>query len=60
MIMMNDIFLNLMFSIPHNNLSFFPERMKIEKVANFLTNLHNKKEYTLRNLKQALNHRLFF
>ena len=34
--------------------------MKIEKVENFLANLHDKNEYFIhiRNLKQALNHRL--
>ena len=33
--------------------------MKIEKVENLVANLHNKTEYVhIRNLKQALNHRL--
>ena len=32
--------------------------MKIEKVENLVTNLHDKSEYVIhiRNLKQALNH----
>ena len=39
---------------------FLPERMKIEKVKNLVTNLHDKTEYVIHiiNLKQALNHRL--
>ena len=43
-----------------NNLQFLPERMSIEKVENFVANLHIKNEYVIhkRNLKQALNHRL--
>ena len=34
--------------------------MKIEKVEKFVVNLHDKTEYVIhiRNLKQALNHRL--
>ena len=46
----------------HNDLSFLPERMKIEKVGNFVANLHSKKEYIIHigNLKQALNHGLGF
>ena len=34
--------------------------MKIEKVENFLANLHDKKQHVvhIRNLKQALNHGL--
>ena len=43
----------------HIDLPFLPERMKIEKVVNLVANLHNKTEYVhIRNLKQALNHRL--
>ena len=44
----------------HNDLPFLPERMKIEKVEKFVANLQNKTEYVIqiRNLKQALNHRL--
>ena len=44
----------------HNDLQFLPERMKIEKVKNLVTNLHGKTEYVIciRNLKQALNHGL--
>ena len=42
------------------DLSFLPERTKIEKVKNLITNLHNKTEYVIhiRNLSQALNHGL--
>ena len=45
----------------HNDLSFLPERMKIEKVEKFVANSHDKTEYVIRikNLKQALNHRSF-
>ena len=32
--------------------------MKIEKVEKFIANLHDKKEYVHRNLKQALTHQL--
>ena len=41
----------------HNDLSFLPERLKIEKVKNLVANLHDKTEYVIhiRNLKQALN-----
>ena len=41
---------------------FLTERMKIEKVENFVANLHDKTEYVIyiRNLKQALNLKLFF
>ena len=44
----------------HNNLTFIPERMKIEKVEKLVANLHDKTEYVIhiRNLKQALNHGL--
>ena len=44
----------------HNDLSFLPERMKIEKVEKLAANLHDKTEYVIhiRNLKQALNHAL--
>ena len=44
----------------HNDLSFLPEKMETEKVEKLVANLHDKKEYVLyiRNLKQALNHRL--
>ena len=46
----------------HNNLPILPERMKIEKVEKLVGNLHDKNEYIthIRNLKQALNHRLVF
>ena len=44
----------------HNDLSFLLERMKTEKVEKLVANLHDKTEYVIhiRNLKQALNHRL--
>ena len=44
----------------HNDLPFLPERMKIEKVEQFVVNLHDKTEYVIyiKNLKQALNHGL--
>ena len=46
----------------HNDLPFFPERMKIHKVEKLVANLHDKKEYVnhVRNLKQALNRGLVF
>ena len=44
----------------HNDCPFLPERMKIEKDEKLVANLHDKTEYVIniRNLKQALNHRL--
>ena len=44
----------------HNDLPFLPERMKIEKVEKGVANLHDRIKYVIhiRNLKQALNHRL--
>ena len=42
----------------HNNLPFLPERMKIEKVKKLVANLHNKSEYVIHMLKQALNYGL--
>ena len=66
---MNDIFLIFLIDVQyaenlhelHNDLSFLPERMKIEKVEKLVANLHNKTEYIIhiRNLKQAVNHGLF-
>ena len=43
-----------------NDLSFLPEIMKIEKIEKLFANLHHKGEYVIhiRNLKQALNHKL--
>ena len=43
-----------------HDLQFLPERLKIEKVKKFVANLHDKTGYVIhiRNLKQALNHRL--
>ena len=43
-----------------NDLPFFCERMKIEKVGKLVANLHDKEEYimSIRNLKQALNYGL--
>ena len=63
---MKDIFLKLMINILNNDLKFYndllflPERMKIEKVENFVANLHDRTEYVIhiRNLKQTLNHGL--
>ena len=39
---------------------FLPVRIKIEKVKNVVSNLHDKTEYVTQigNLKQTLNHRL--
>ena len=39
---------------------FISERIKIEKAEKLVTNLHDETEYAIhmRNLKQALNHRL--
>ena len=44
----------------HNDLTFLPERIKIEKVKKVVANLHDKTEYVIhiRNLKQASNSRL--
>ena len=63
---MKDIFLKVMFNTlkklhaPRYDLSFLPERIKIGKVGKLVANLHDKTEYVIRirNLKQALNHRL--
>ena len=46
----------------HNDLLILPERIKIEKFEKLVTTLHNKTEYAIhiRNLSQALNHRLVF
>ena len=43
-----------------NNISFLPERIKIEKVEKLVDNLHDKTVYfiQIRNLKQTLNHEL--
>ena len=42
----------------HNDLPLLPERMKIEKVEELVTNLHDNNEYVIyrRKLKQALRH----
>ena len=44
----------------HNDLPFFPERMKIEKLEKLVANLQDKEEYVIEtiNLKQALNNGL--
>ena len=44
----------------HSYWLFLPKKIKIEKVAKPVTNLHGKTEYVIhiRNLKQALNHGL--
>ena len=61
----DDTFANLMswkFHEPLNDLPFLPKRLKFEKVKKFATNLHDKTEYVIhmRNLKQALNHKLIW
>ena len=42
----------------HNDLPLLPERMKIGKVEELVTNLHDNNEYVIyrRKLKQALRH----
>ena len=44
----------------HNDLPFLHEKLNIEKVEKLVANIHNKTEYVIhiRNLKEALNHRL--
>ena len=44
----------------HNDLLFLPERMKIENIEMLVANSRDKTEYVMhiRNLRQALNHRL--
>ena len=44
----------------HNDLPFFPERLKIDKCNKLVCNLFNKKKYVIHinSLKQALNHGL--
>ena len=46
---------------PHDDLPFLPEIMKTEKVEEIVSNLDDKTECIIhiKNLKQALNHRLF-
>ena len=46
----------------HNDLQFLSERMELEKIKKFATNLYDKNEDVIhiRNLKQALNHGLIF
>ena len=61
---MKDIFLEVDVQNPeklhelHNYLPLLLERIKIEKVEKFVTNLHDKPEYVIhmRNLNQTLNH----
>ena len=55
---MKDIFFKLLELC--GDLPFLPETMKIEKVEQFVANLHDKTQYVIhiRNLKQALNHGL--
>ena len=64
---MKNIFLKLILGILKNYMNFrlidwpfLPEKMKIGKIKKLLANLHDKSEYVIhiRNLKQALNHRL--
>ena len=42
------------------DVTFLPERMKIERVEKLAANLHNKKKYVIhtKSLKQTLNHEL--
>ena len=44
----------------HNYFSFFPERLKLEKVEKLVAKMHDKIEYVIqiRHLKQALHHGL--
>ena len=44
----------------HNDLTFLPKRMKIDKCKKLVCNLRNKEKYVvhIRSLKQALNHGL--
>ena len=43
----------------YDNLKFLPERMKIEKIKNLVTNLRNKTYVIyIKDLKQVLNHGL--
>ena len=44
----------------HNYVPFLPKRIKIEKIKNLVTNLHDKCEYVIhiKNLMLALNHGL--
>ena len=44
----------------HNDLPFFPERIKMEKVKKTEADFHDKEEYVIhiKSLKQALNHGL--
>ena len=44
----------------HNGLPLLSERMKLQNVKTFVSNLNDKTEYVIykRNLKQSLNHRL--
>ena len=46
----------------HSDLSFLPERKKIDKCSELVCNLYHKKNYVvhIRSLKQALNHGLIF
>ena len=63
---MKDIFLKLMFNIPKVYITFTLihtfclKKIKIEKVEKLVANLCDKNEYVIhiRNLEQALNHRL--
>ena len=64
---LENIFSKLMFNIVKNyikfhndDFKFLPQKMEIWKVEELAVNLHDKTEYVIhiRNLKQALNHRL--
>ena len=43
----------------HNNFPLLPGRLRVEKVENLVTNLHDTTECVIKNSKQALNHTLF-
>ena len=63
---MKDIFFDVDIQYPkklrdlHNDLPALCKRIKIAKFGKLVANLHDKIEYIIhiRNLKQALNHRL--
>ena len=42
----------------HNDLPFLPERMKMEKVEKFVTNLHDKTEYVIQHVRKHRNVKL--
>lgn len=58
----NDIQNLVNFHKLHNDLPFFPQRIKTEKVDKLEANLHDREEHVIqvRNIKPALNHGLLF